>query len=101
MRQGGDTGVKWSFGSHDNLHFSKETDLLISGYPEQSLVVIHNHPGQYNFSLNDLKFFFNNKSVKILTIVTNYGGVKYISKNENFDRELSLDILGNYKDRII
>ena len=48
--------------------------------------MLHNHPGQSGFSLNDLEMFIENKSIRTLTIVTNYTVVKYISKTPLYNQ---------------
>ncbi|HBC4220167.1 TPA: hypothetical protein KEO18_001079 [Staphylococcus aureus] len=48
--------------------------------------MLHNHPGQSEFSLNDLEMFIENKSIRTLTIVTNYTVVKYISKTPLYNQ---------------
>ncbi|EJD5659099.1 minor capsid protein [Staphylococcus pseudintermedius] len=57
----------------------------------QSLILMHNHPGSSIFSMNDIFMFVNSKSLKTLTILTNLGQVKYITKTNNYDiSEVSL-----------
>ncbi|HDK5727307.1 TPA: phage head morphogenesis protein, partial [Staphylococcus pseudintermedius] len=59
--------------------------------PNQSLILMHNHPGSSIFSVNDIFMFVNSKSLKTLTILTNLGQVKYITKTNNYDiSEVSL-----------
>ena len=60
---------------------SKASNLLFNS-KDNSLIVLHNHPGQSTFSLTDLYLFIFNDSVKTLTIVTNMGQLKYISKKK-------------------
>lgn len=50
--------------------------------------MLHNHPGQSGFSLNDLAVFTINNSIKTMTIVTNKGRIKFISKTEHFKEKV-------------
>ena len=45
--------------------------------------MLHNHPGQSGFSLNDLGLYIKQNSVQTITIVTNKSQVKYITKQIN------------------
>ncbi len=46
--------------------------------------MLHNHPGQSGFSEYDLFTFFKDPSIKSMTIVTNKGQVKFITKSNRF-----------------
>lgn len=65
--------------------------LRISG--ANSLVLCHNHPGLTNFSANDISIFMRHDSIKTMTIVTNRGKVKCISKNDNFQRHRAAKLM--------
>ncbi|HDI7326692.1 TPA: hypothetical protein POU79_002787 [Staphylococcus aureus] len=76
------------YSDQDNVSFvpgEKATELLLDSKPN-SIVMLHNHPGQSGFSLNDLEMFIENKSIRTLTIVTNYTVVKYISKTPLYNQ---------------
>lgn len=60
--------------------------FLINSAKDRSLTVIHNHPGASGFSLNDLNFFMENNSVRTLTIVDNFGSIKYMTKTDKYDK---------------
>ncbi|MDT3960818.1 phage head morphogenesis protein, partial [Staphylococcus aureus] len=69
------------YGDQDSVSFApgeKTTELLFNSKPN-SIVMLHNHPGQSSFSLTDLYLFIFNNSIKTLTIVTNKGQTKYLT----------------------
>lgn len=65
-------------GNDDSLEFGS----VLYG---KDLFVMHNHPRNSSFSMNDISFFWNNDTVKTFTIVKNNGMVEYITKGENYD----------------
>lgn len=56
------------------------------------VVCMHNHPNLSKLSLDDIKFFLRNESVKLLAVVTNLGSISYIVKPDNFDWNVAVDI---------
>ncbi|HCY9686187.1 TPA: phage head morphogenesis protein, partial [Staphylococcus aureus] len=52
-------------------------------------------PGQSGFSLNDLAVFTINNSIKTMTIVTNKGRIKFISKTERFKEKVMKKMIAN------
>ena len=52
------------------LYQEKATELLFNSKPN-SIIMLHNHPGQSGFSLNDLGLYIKQNSVQTITIVTN------------------------------
>ena len=60
-----------------------------------SIIMLHNHPGQSGFSLNDISLFIRLNSIKSITIVTNYGKTKYLTKGENYSKEAALSLYKN------
>ncbi|NFW91469.1 hypothetical protein G0Y89_12620 [Staphylococcus aureus] len=50
--------------------------------------MLHNHPGQSGFSEYDLFTFFKHLSIKSMTIVTNKGQVKFITKSDRFQGKI-------------
>lgn len=76
--------------------------LLCQGNKQpNSIVMLHNHLGQSGFSLNDIKMFIENKSIRTLTIVTNYSVVKYISKTLLYNKSQVYKIMKYIKHSII
>ncbi|MCD9067907.1 minor capsid protein [Staphylococcus epidermidis] len=75
------------YGNQDSVSFNpgeKETEILLNSKPN-SLIMLHNHPGQSSFSLTDLYMFSFNNSIKTITIATNKGQIKFISKTGDFN----------------
>lgn len=66
-------------GSDDKLDFG--TTL---GGMGRDLTVLHNHPRNSSYSMNDLDVFAN-KNVRTITIVKNNGTVEYLTKTDDFD----------------
>ena len=87
------------YGDQDSVSFvpgEKSTELLFNSKP-YSITMLHNHPGQSGFSMNDLKLFIENKSIKTLTIVTNYSTVKYISKTSLYNENNVISLIKDIK----
>ncbi len=59
----------------------------------ENLFIMHNHPRNSSFSLDDLQEFLINDSVKTLSIVKNNGGVEILTKTQNFNKEKSYTTL--------
>lgn len=53
--------------------------LIIASF-ECVVIVLHNHPSLSKFSLEDIKFFIRNRSVKMMIVVTNLGSISYLVK---------------------
>ena len=88
------------YGDQDSVSFvpgEKATELLFNSKPN-SIIMLHNHPGQSGFSLNDISLFIRLNSIKSITIVTNYGKTKYLTKGENYSKEAALSL---YKELLI
>lgn len=56
------------------------------------VIVLHNHPSLSKFSLEDVKFFLSNTTVKMMVAVTNLGNISYLVKKENYNRKKAIDI---------
>ncbi|MBQ1659029.1 MAG: hypothetical protein II059_04210 [Clostridia bacterium] len=70
-------------GSDDRISFSG------SGLG-MNIVVLHNHPRNSSYSLNDVIEFVSNSSIKTLTIVKNNGVVETLTKLQTVDKEKQL-----------
>lgn len=46
------------------------------------VIVLHNHPSLSKFSLEDVKFFLSNETVKMMVVVTNLGNISYLVKKK-------------------
>lgn len=92
------------YGDQDSVSFMlgwKATNYYLFNSKPNSIVMLHNHPGQSGFSLNDLEMFIENKSIRTLTIVTNYTVVKYISKTPLYNQSQVYKIMKDIKQSII
>lgn len=67
-----------------NIYSDSKMYHLLRTAEKQSLVLCHNHPGNTDFSANDISIFMRHDTIKAMTIVTNKGKVKIISKNNKF-----------------
>ena len=56
------------------------------------MIILHNHPSLSKFSLEDVKFFLNNGTVKMMVVVTNLGNISYLVKRENYNRKKAIEI---------
>lgn len=60
------------------------------------LLLMHNHPSTGTFSGQDLKTFWNNPSIYIITAIGNDGSVYILQKDYNFDAEKLAMGYGHY-----
>lgn len=66
-------------GANDRLDFG-------SALYGKDLFVMHNHPRNSSYSLNDIVEFIGNDSIKTLTIVKNNGSVESLTKLGEYDK---------------
>ena len=67
----------------------KGTDEKIdfgSALQSKDLFVMHNHPRNSSYSLNDIIEFIKNDSIKTFTIVKNDGNIEVLTKLKGYDR---------------
>lgn len=57
---------------------------LVSSTEDCIVIVLHNHPSLSNFSLSDVQFFLRYKSVKMMMVITNLGGIFYLAKGKEY-----------------
>lgn len=67
------------FGSDDKLDFGSE----LYG---SDLFIMHNHPRNSSYSIDDIVEFFGGSNVKSLSVVKNNGKVEVLTKVMNYDR---------------
>lgn len=67
-----------------DIYSNAEIYHLLRTAEKQSLTLCHNHPGATDFSANDISVFMRHNTIKTMTVVTNKGKVKAISKNDQF-----------------
>jgi hypothetical protein len=56
------------------------------------VIILHNHPSLSKFSLEDVKFFLRNETVKMMVVVTNLGSISYLVKKDNYDQKKAVDL---------
>lgn len=71
------------FGSDDRLDFGSE----MYG---KDLFVMHNHPRNNSYSIDDIVEFFGGNNVKSLSIVKNNGKVEVLTKVTDYDRMITI-----------
>lgn len=89
-----------SKGTEDTVVFSKELKNLLKTAPKESLILNHNHPGEYtsSFSESDLLQLFSFNSIKQMTLVTSNKTQYYVNrKNKKANLFTKLKISNNYK----
>lgn len=65
---------------------------LITAALDCVVIVLHNHPSLSKFSLEDIKFFLHNSSVKMMVVITNLGSISYLIKKDNYGHKGAVDI---------
>jgi len=74
------------YGTQTDVEFTQDALIhLINSLP-RTVTMLHNHPGLSSFSLNDIQMFLLTDSIKTLTIVTNVGTIKYITKTDDYSK---------------
>lgn len=76
-----------SYGDEHSVNISSDTlsNHLLVSQESVAVVVLHNHPSIQTFSLTDISFFLQYDNVKVMSVVSNYGKVHYLYKDEKFD----------------
>lgn len=69
-------------GSDDTINFG-------NAFYGSDLLLMHNHPRNSSYSLNDVTEFLGNQSIKTLTIAKNNGRVETLTKLSVIDRKAS------------
>ena len=73
--------------ARDIIKFSKSTVILC-----------HNHPSLQTFSLDDLRYFFINKNIKVFCVVSNLGVVEILYRAKDLDLVKERNILIKMKE---
>ena len=98
------TGERLPFvkGNQDSVDIEADADSYhwLRAKPERSIMLLHNHPGQSYFSLQDVVAFSQNPAIGVMSIVTNQGNVWMISKTSKFNRDAVFDKLLSHRDAI-
>ena len=87
--------TKFIKGGRHEVDVYSDSDMfhLLHSAKDKSLVLCHNHPGLTDFSANDIGVFMRHDTIKTMTIVTNQGDVRYISKGEHFDYNGAVELM--------
>lgn len=85
------TGERLPFVKGDTISVDIEADAAsyhwLRTMAEKSILLLHNHPGQSYFSMNDIKLFLAYDAIGTMSVVTNQGTVWTISKTDKFNRK--------------
>lgn len=54
------------------------------------LIIMHNHPRNSSYSMNDLALFLDNDNIKTMTVVKNNGSVEILSKTDEFNKSSAI-----------
>ncbi len=65
---------------------------LITASFDCIVIVLHSHPSLSKFSLEDIKFFLGNGTVKMMVVVTNLGNISYLVKRDSYNRQNAIGI---------
>lgn len=63
---------------------NKHANEMLLTCPQNTLLVMHNHPSTSTFSGEDFKMFCDNDSIYVITIVGNDGTLQLMEKNSMF-----------------
>lgn len=75
------------------LHFTDEHNNKLDNEPENSVILIHNHPNGISFSPEDLVKFLKHKSIKYIFAVGHNGEI-YLISNESTKKSYTKNELG-------
>lgn len=56
----------------------------------KDLIIMHNHPRNSSYSMNDLALFLDNDNIKTMTVVKNNGSVEILSKTDEFNKSSAI-----------
>lgn len=91
------TGERLPFVKGDSVSVNLEADAdsyhWMRTKPDKSLLLLHNHPGQSYYSMQDVAEFLRNDSIHSISIVTNQGKVWTLSKGDTYDRTKAFKML--------
>lgn len=86
--------------SETNIEGDTDTYHLLNTTRNAVLVNLHNHPSGSDFSMNDIMFFILYSSVKLMVLIPNDGGIFYLSKNEDYNRQKNIHAFGEIVSKI-
>lgn len=65
---------------------------LLTASFECVVIVLHNHPSLSKFSLEDIKFFLSNSTIKMMVVITNLGSISYLVKKDKYNRRNAIEL---------
>lgn len=71
-----------------SLSENKEVRLFLKNASVQSMMFMHNHPNNSNFSYADLASFADNENLRVVTAIRNDGNIHVLQKGLNFNGQL-------------
>ena len=80
-------------GNEKNVNFTHRT--MQKGY---GMIIMHNHPSNSSFSLDDLQQMFGTLHIKTMTIVKNNGEVEALTKTDSINDKMAYCIYQRYKE---
>ena len=76
-----------------DIYADTEMYHLLATSKSRTLALCHNHPGLTDFSANDISIFMRHDAIKTMTIVTNRGNIRYISKRNKFNATAAAELM--------
>lgn len=83
-----------AFGNEHSVDICSDTrsfHILLSAR-RTTVIMLHNHPSTKTFSLEDLRFLLTYDSIRMMIVISNQGKIHYISKEEDFDRDMAIQL---------
>jgi hypothetical protein len=65
---------------------------LIKASYDCVVIILHNHPSLSKFSLDDVRFFIRNRTVKMIVEITNLGSISYLVKKDNYEHKTAVEL---------
>jgi hypothetical protein len=66
---------------------------LIKGEGNCVVIVLHNHPSLSDFSLTDVEFLLQYEKIKMMVVVTNFGGITYLVKTDRYNYYKAVELI--------
>ncbi len=65
---------------------------LIMNSKDCVIIILHNHPSIQTLSIEDIRFFLHFATIKVISVVSNYGAVHYLMKTDKYEYESAKDL---------
>lgn len=76
--------------TNTDLESDTKTHELLNRSDDKICVLVHNHPTDSSFSIEDYSEFLLYVKLKVMVAVTNSGEQYYMTKTENYNRKLAV-----------